>query len=358
MTYFGNGTPELKVGTIGDTYVDQTNKLIYFKTDYSTWTNMTLDTGEIWSALASKISAPVDLTNQVAGLLPQANLASLQYPEEKWIACNGGSDSTGDGSFQRPWKTLEYAAAHISGNTLIHLTGFFPYDQSVGTINLPPNVALIADFPGFQISQNIVITPPAGNAQVTFVNITHFGSLSWIENTGGMNQLWYIDSECDGGITFKQNGAGVSGCFLWLRDSVAVGINAKCGQVSINDGGLFGALIFEDSGTTYLIINSTDIAAPISVSGGNFSYLSGNLADAGYTFTAAMTGNGTPAIISDSASLPDSITGPHALTLTALSQYVGYTPADISKWVNPQPTTLKEAIDRIAAVVGAGTPIP
>jgi hypothetical protein len=42
-------------------------------------------------------------------------------------------------------------------------------------------------------------------------------------------------------------------------------------------------------------------------------------------------------------------------TLTAT---VTYAPADTSKWVNPQPTTIQQAIDRIAAVVGNLTPIP
>lgn len=35
-----------------------------------------------------------------------------------------------------------------------------------------------------------------------------------------------------------------------------------------------------------------------------------------------------------------------------------YTPADASKWANPQPTTIKQALDRIAAVVGLAVPIP
>ncbi len=355
MTYFGSGVPQVTLGTLGDCYVDQTNKLIYYKTDYSTWTNTTLDAGEILAALATKISAPVDLTSQVAGLLPQANLASLQYPEERWLQCNSGSDSTGDGSFQRPWKTLEYAATQLPGNCLLHLTGFYPYDQSTGTINLPPNVALVADYPRFQISQNIVITPPAGNAQVTFVNVTHFGSLSWVENTNGMNQLWYVDSECDGGITFQQNGAGVAGCFLWLKGTNAVGIEAKCGQITMQQSALYGPFNYADSGAAYLIISDSDLAAPISLSGGITAWLWANLADAGYALTTAMTGSGTPAITSDSGSLPASITGPFSITLTTPSQYVSYTPADAAKWSGSQPATLKEAVDRIAAAIG---PIP
>jgi hypothetical protein len=35
-----------------------------------------------------------------------------------------------------------------------------------------------------------------------------------------------------------------------------------------------------------------------------------------------------------------------------------YVPGDTSKWNTPYPTTIQQAIDRIAAVVGAITPIP
>lgn len=35
-----------------------------------------------------------------------------------------------------------------------------------------------------------------------------------------------------------------------------------------------------------------------------------------------------------------------------------YTPADNTKWASPVPTSIKSAIDRISAVVGASTPIP
>jgi hypothetical protein len=35
-----------------------------------------------------------------------------------------------------------------------------------------------------------------------------------------------------------------------------------------------------------------------------------------------------------------------------------YTPADHTKWAGTPPKTVQEAIDRIAAVLGATTPIP
>lgn len=35
-----------------------------------------------------------------------------------------------------------------------------------------------------------------------------------------------------------------------------------------------------------------------------------------------------------------------------------YIPSDNTKWLNPQPTTVQGALNRIAAVVGASSPIP
>ena len=36
----------------------------------------------------------------------------------------------------------------------------------------------------------------------------------------------------------------------------------------------------------------------------------------------------------------------------------GYTPGNAARWANPQPTTVQEAVDRIADVLGDPNPIP
>ncbi len=278
------------------------------------------------TGLLDVVTDKIDLSTDVVGLLPVANMASIQYPNEYWVHCNSGDDTTGDGSFQRPWKTVAFAAATSVGNALLHLTGFFPYDQSTGPITLRPNTLLIADYPGFGISQNITISPPSGNSLVIMQNLTCSGAITWVENTASAIQLWFLDTEIDGDITFQQNGAGAPSSFLWLRDSVAINIDATCGQISVNDGGLFGTLTYNDSGSSFLIVNATDITSTVNINGGVTAYFMGCNAD-GYSIVAATTGSGTPHIIADSGSLPPpgSITGSFTTTFTSYLDYINGT---------------------------------
>jgi hypothetical protein len=43
--------------------------------------------------------------------------------------------------------------------------------------------------------------------------------------------------------------------------------------------------------------------------------------------------------------------------LSGLIDRSNYVPSDPTKWASPQPITLSEAIDRMAAVIGLSTPI-
>lgn len=227
--------------------------------------------------------------------------ASITFGEESWVQCNTGSDVTGDGSFSNPWKTVGYAATQVSGNHLIHLTGFFPYDQSASPITLPSNVALVADYPGFQINQPITVAGGAGNSQTMLVNVTMFDALSWSENTAGNLQLWLVYSEVDGGITFEQSGAGQAGSFLSARDSTIVGLDILAGQATLQGGALYGTVDYQDSGASFLFVTGEDLAATMTLNGGISAFFNANFVETTNTIAGATTGSGTPTIQTDSA---------------------------------------------------------
>ena len=58
-----------------------------------------------------------------------------------------------------------------------------------------------------------------------------------------------------------------------------------------------------------------------------------------------------------SASQPG-VTGSFTIQLLAMAPQVAYTPADATKWVGPAPTTVQQALDRIAANTTNTHPIP
>lgn len=80
--------------------------------------------------------------------------------------------------------------------------------------------------------------------------------------------------------------------------------------------------------------NLSQLPAVSTSSGADLYYLVQSAADSSITFS-----NLQSAIIAGASAAP-------------------YTPADSSKWAGAAPTTIKQALDRIAAVVGASVPIP
>lgn len=77
----------------------------------------------------------------------------------------------------------------------------------------------------------------------------------------------------------------------------------------------------------------------------------GPLAISGVQATYIGTADSIPQVVTLTNSAPSPV-------LLNYGPALGYTPSDSTKWANPQPTTVQQALDRIAAVVGGVTPIP
>ena len=107
--------------------------------------------------------------------------ASDSWAASTWYLSPSGSDSHGDGSRERPWKTIGYASGKIpdDGSTIVLLDGLYEQPQSVGRqFNRP--CAIRAENP----CRARLRSPAGGNrvltcygaANVTFRGLEMFGS--------------------------------------------------------------------------------------------------------------------------------------------------------------------------------------
>lgn len=284
-------------------------------------------------------------------------ITSTVPPSKCYIDFLSGNDSTGTGSLNFPWKTLQHAYdtitdASINKPYVFYISGG-NNDTDSSTITGKPNISLVADY-SIQVN-NLVISGGSTNDTVSFTNIIFLGGPTWIRNDGTQIGVSMIDCETFSGPTLKQTGTG-GGLFVTLNNSETSNAEFLTPSGFIANGCTFlGTTTFDDPVVTssYIQISSGYIGGAFSVSGGVVTYLGGVIADVpfGYTLTAVTTANGTPTFQTDSGSIPSSITGTPTLYLASQSKYEAYTPAISGNWT-VQPTTVQEALDMIAAKIG------
>lgn len=284
-------------------------------------------------------------------------------PHKRYIDFISGSDLSGDGSITNPWKTLQHAynssLPTINEPYVFYLSGGNNDTDSAPIIG-KPNVSLYSDYL-IQINQPLTISGSTTNDGCTFTNIIFIGAFSWIRNDFSVFGATFNGCQFFNGPTLQQTGTGTASVTGY--NSVFVNLNLLVPKAgSFFTGCTFlGATTFGDAdNSAYYEIMGGYTSSAITVSGGAEAYFSGVMVDLpfGASLTGVTTAKGIPLFQSDSGSMPPTITGTYTLNLTSYAQYGGYTPLTSARWANPQPTTIKEALDRIAAVVGATVPIP
>lgn len=320
-----------------------------------------------WSTFNAKQPAGnyiTQLTGDVLATGPGTIIARLNsLPDKVWVDFTNGDDTTGTGTLLNPWKTLGHMYASISPSVntpyVCYISGG-NNDVESTPIAGKPNVSLIADV-GTQI-HGITIGASASNDGATFVNLIFLETLTWVKNDFWGLDVTFINTQFFSGPLIQQNGTGNS--FAVAYQSLFIGSEWR-----ITGGGVFyncnfyGSTTFDSIPSTfapYIQMQGCYNLGAMSFSGAvNPIYFSGFIQDTvfGASLTFNTTGDGTPAIEFDSAGLPPTITGSPSMTFLSFAQWTSYTPADSSKW-SGNPITVKEAIDRLAAVVGNITPIP
>lgn len=303
----------------------------------------------------------IDLTAKVAGLLPNANLASVPAPEIRYVDFLLGSDVAcpaspcGDGSSMRPWHSLQHAYDSVTDESTNKPYAFIlsgNSDPDTTTITAKPNIALYAHYQ-VNISQPFTVgpddVPGIGNDVLNFTNITFLYAFSFVKNDASVNTIFAVNTDFNSGPTIKQNGSGS----IFFSGS---NITANNAEFKIGDtGALFfnpyftGTTTFDDAtGSAYYQFMGGYLGGQMTITGAPFVYNSGMMIDTsfGASWTNVHSANGDPTIQFDSAGLPASVTGAYASVLTSFSQYVGYTPAVSAQW-STVPSTVKGALDSV-----------
>ena len=275
--------------------------------------------------------------------LTSADLPSILFDNVRYIDWANGSDVTGDGSQQRPWKSLQHAYTTIGTPalnfpyTIIMEPGFDSVDS--GPITGAPNINLICIGGNVNIPQPLTITGGATNDVMTISNVTFSGSpnsFTWVRNDTTEIDLTLNNVSAFGIVTFEQQGSGVAVTTFEANFCVFVGLSIQAGEI-----GIFGTffegntLAVADSGVAYFqCLGSYFYNTAITLAGGVNAGFGGCLLDNSGTpisITGTATGSGTPAIFTDASSIPATIAGAYSVSsITGQANYINanYTPVN------------------------------
>lgn len=191
----------------------------------------------------------------------------------------------------------------------------------------------------------------------------------------GANGKFGSLSATDDGSTVIPSGGGSSEPLVYFS---APGASAQGNLALVTGGGPHQNKIFIETGNgSANLINiqtgtsSGDLSGAISLTTGNTDYISGGInlttGNGGSTFNSGditFTIGAAPSGTKGKIKFKDGSEGTAGQVWTSTGTLgegswadAPYTPSDSGKW-NGDPTTVKEALDRIAAVVGNITPIP
>jgi hypothetical protein len=318
----------------------------------------------------------------------------------------GGSDVTGNGTDEAPYLTVTKglavagALAGLSiGQLALVLVGPGTYSENV---QIPPFVVLGATDPGISVNLgtgvgNSFSLSPAwvGNAAgpfaaiagifvtnpstIDFTGVASFPSFVVGVNTSFGAPMTITGDPAQGGNVTFEAGAGLdtiaaSGVSLFFSDGTCVGLTLA--STAAQPATLTA---ITNQITTLHLDASGGMNATANLVDSTVEFLTLTDGGGGVTSYTANT-NGVPPSITllGGAAYPVRATGPNALLASAnvgdvvTTELVAgfkvavwasggagsYTPGAPGNWVGPAPTTLQQALDRIAANVGNAHPIP
>jgi hypothetical protein len=309
----------------------------------------------------------------------------------------GGNDSTGDGTINAPFLTIQHALTTITDSSASKYYAIMVGPGIYGGFNIKPYTAVIGTTGGAgngTTPNGTMVTeinapadtcgfdPSFATGELAIGWLAHLGFMNhqtWDQGTvvGAQPQLTFREISWDAGASFlgpgtvgfdnvtwtnclSYGGVLVQGWqYLWLRDCTFLG-----GVVQVNAGPV-GALE-----QTTLLAENTSFGAQISPTAVNVHWASpspynaiadlcnssiiGTLTLDGVQTSFSSTVEGIPLTVSQINSAP-----PPVLKTSAFA--LGYTPTTPGNWNAPEPTTTQQALDRMASLLvtlNGGTPIP
>lgn len=333
------------------------------------------------------VTGSITASNFVGTLI--GSVSSSLYSREWHVSTGSGNDITGNGTLLKPYRTVGAAitaASSQGGDQIVIHPGTYIEDVTMGKFNTTICAAQgtnggEVNFSGtMTISQSIAPASSIRLFGLSIFNLTHDGTGSlYLDNCKINNTFtkattaYFRANNCDfnknisivsGGLAEFQGGSqSVSGssftinnssAFVTIRDSIAtyspvlisgtLGIN-DCALIATSSGG--SAVTSISPSSTVQLVDSTTLdtnGLPTKVAiGGLFTY-----SNSVFNKTASTLGT-----------LLGSVADFETIRVnTGSFNTITYTPANAAHWTDPDPTTIKQAIDRIAArlfAIGSGS---
>lgn len=300
--------------------------------------------------------------------------------EYTFFVAKNGNDTTGDGSACNPFLTIQKGideasavASPLSPITIRPVVWVMPGTYSTPTITLKANVLVRGlGFNNTRVTSNWVldatfVSPPSNDARSGWADIGIFGSVTADFNALNSNEgkLYSINARFGGAITLTSK--STINQFLFFGGEIfgpyiQNGMNVQFNGVTVQNSGTITLNFMVGGSNSFLQDGGIRANTTINGVGGTFNaFLKGNI-DRGATLTL----NGTGAMVNSGAnalpikSLISLIGGALETQITRVNDAFGeaYTPAVPGNWAIPRPTTVQEALDRMAANIPAITPIP
>jgi hypothetical protein len=324
------------------------------------------------------VLAPVVLKNgqiqqlQVGDTLPGSEQAATTT-KVVWVNVDAGNDTTGDGSWIRPFKTMTSVMAAITDASLSKR-----YTVKVAPGNYPENWAVKGNVAIFgwgvipvRFTGSVTLDSSFGtntDQRSSFHNCSFIGSSSFNFATDGGNspqgKLYFYSCRFSNVVTITNGSAGTTTQTSFFLCHFFAGVNitatnptsfANCsfvngGNIVINalTGNLTTTVVFYGGGCDGgMQINYVGTSlGPIVVTLLGFT-LQGNVTFP--TFTGS--GTGTPLTLTTTANgLQNNPSMPAGTVLNYLTQSFGvaYAPTTSGNWRSPAPTTVLGALDALA----------
>lgn len=355
--------------------------LLIYDSSSSIWKNTKTLSGSY------TVTGSITASNFVGTLI--GSMSSSLYNREWHVSTGSGNDITGNGTLLNPYRTVGAAITAAStqgGDQIVIHPGTYIENVTMGKFNTTICAAQgtnggEVNFSGtMTISQSIAPASSIRLFGLSIFNLTHDGTGSlYLDNCKINNTFtkattaYFRANNCDfnknisivsGGLAEFQGGSqsasgssftiNNSSAFVTIRDSIAtyspvlisgtLGIN-DCALIATSSGG--SAVTSISPSSTVQLVDSTTLdtnGLPTKVAiGGLFTY-----SNSVFNKTASTLGT-----------LLGSVADFETIRVnTGSFNTITYTPANAAHWTDPDPTTIKQAIDRIAArlfVIGSGS---
>lgn len=295
-----------------------------------------------------------------------STLAGPVIFDQTKVVSKNGNDGTADGSWQKPYLTVQAAMASIAdaSPTKRYNIFVFPGRYTETNLQLKANVFITGySFYNTRIQNNVAIIPdaatftPDADNRIGFVNINIASALDINFNTASSNQGKFYATGCQitAGLTMTALTGGSNINQSIIDDCQIFGGVTQYGwqgvymNTIVQSGNIVVNPRVDGLGNSSIDMQTTTVHGNVTIGTGTADTISATLRGEACDGTVTFNGSGVSASVTNQflTSSPTVLNGA-VVTLLSRAQNEGYSPAVPGNWA-PAPTEVASALDQLAA---------